>query len=134
MSFHAAERHYRGSTETVLNRVMSSYSTSIRAMIRERQQRSSPKIAPSIREKTVLVAMKHTPGNSRLLNAPKKISMLRDLCKSMGFDPIESSDARKTSCHTYLNARSSISQATALQTNMIHLKPVCFLRIGRRIR
>lgn len=58
-------------------------------MIRGRQQCSAPKIAPILSEKAVLVAMEHTPGSSRLLNAPKEISMLHGLCKSMGFNPIE---------------------------------------------
>ena len=95
MPLHAAGRHHHGSTETVLDRTMSSYSTSIRAMIRGRQRRSGPKTAPFLGEKAVLVAMEHTPERSRLFNAPKEISMLHGLCKSMGFDPVEPQRRKK---------------------------------------
>ena len=89
MPLHAAGRHYHGSRETVLDRTLSSYSTSIRAIIRGRQHHPGPRTAPVSGGKAVLIAMEHTPGNSRLLNAPKEISVLHGLCKCMGYDPIE---------------------------------------------
>ena len=89
MPLHAAGRHHHGSTETVVDRAISSYSTSIRAMIRGRQQRSGGKIVPFHSKKAVLVGMEHTPEYSRLFNAPREISMLHGLCKSMGLDPTE---------------------------------------------
>jgi tetratricopeptide (TPR) repeat protein len=89
MPLHAAGHHCQGSTETVLDRAMSSYSSSIRAIIHGRQRHAGLESAPSVREKALLVAMEHTPGESRLRYATEEISMLRGLCKSMEFDPIE---------------------------------------------
>jgi tetratricopeptide (TPR) repeat protein len=82
---HAAGRHISGSDETVLDRVMSSYSTSIKAIIQGRRRR----IAPSAPAQALLVAMQDTPEHSRLPFAVKEIAMLHDLCRLMGFNPIE---------------------------------------------
>ncbi|KAH6696609.1 CHAT domain-containing protein [Leptodontidium sp. MPI-SDFR-AT-0119] len=82
---HAAGRHSSGSNETVLDRVMSSYSPSIKAIIQGRRRR----IAPSTPAQALLVAMQDTPENSRLPFAVKEIAMLRDLCGQMGCNPVE---------------------------------------------
>lgn len=79
---HAAGRHADGSCNTVLDRAISSYSSSVRALIYSRQKHSNPK--PSARpEKVVLVSMQHTPGQRPLLYALKEIQQLEDICKSM---------------------------------------------------
>ena len=59
---HAAGRHTKGSSFTVLDRVMSSYSSSVKAIIHSRQR----KIIRSTTPQALLVAMEHTPGNSSL--------------------------------------------------------------------
>lgn len=91
MPLHAAGHHYPGSTETVLDRAISSYSSSIRAIIYGRRRRSdlSIKSASSVQDKALLVAMERTPGNSKLLHAKEEILALRSLCKTIDFDPIE---------------------------------------------
>jgi hypothetical protein len=58
---HAAGFHTKGSTETVLDRVMSSYSSSIKAIVYGRQH-SVRRPAESTSEQALLVAMKDTPG------------------------------------------------------------------------
>ena len=74
---HAAGRHTQGS-ETVLDRVMSSYGSSVKAIIRNHQRPYSP----SSSVQTLLVAMEHTPGNSRLPFAKEEVVMLHGLCDS----------------------------------------------------
>ncbi|VUC35738.1 unnamed protein product [Clonostachys rosea] len=77
---HAAGNHVPGSTDTVLDRVVSSYSSSIKAIIQSRANRSS--IADSTNnakpEKAVLVATKD------LLGAPKEVDDLHRICESIG--------------------------------------------------
>jgi tetratricopeptide (TPR) repeat protein len=82
---HAAGRHRSGSAETVLDRVMSSYSPSIKAIIHGRRRR----ITPSAPAQALLVAMQDTPEHSKLPFAVKEVAMLHDLCRLMGFNPIE---------------------------------------------
>ena len=89
MPLHAAGRHYHGSTETVLDRALSSYSSSIRALIHARRRDSSLELAPRIREKTLLVAMEVTPGHSELRYASQEISTVRSVCKALEIEPVE---------------------------------------------
>ena len=87
---HAARRHTEGSSETVLDRVISSYSSSIKAIINGRHQRCNPGGTLSTPARALLVAMEHTPGSSRLPFAMVEVAMLHDLCCSMGLESIES--------------------------------------------
>ncbi|KAF7174243.1 hypothetical protein CNMCM6106_008368 [Aspergillus hiratsukae] len=82
---HAAGRHAKGSAETVLDRVMSSYSSSVKAIIHGRRRRLTQ--APSAQ--ALLVAMEQTSGHSSLPFATQEVAMLHSLCKSMKFNPIE---------------------------------------------
>jgi CHAT domain-containing protein len=82
---HAAGRYTKNSSESVLDRVMSSYSSSIKHIIYGRRR----SILPSTSIQVLLVAMEHTPGYSKLHFATKEIELLYDLCKSMAFNPIK---------------------------------------------
>ncbi|KAF9771379.1 hypothetical protein IL306_010984 [Fusarium sp. DS 682] len=82
---HAAGYHMDGSGRTVIDRVMSSYSSSLSAITEGpvQHREGSP-------TKAVLVAMQDTPGTtSRLPHAPKELSIVRKLCKSMKLDTLE---------------------------------------------
>ncbi|KAF4630752.1 hypothetical protein G7Y89_g7384 [Cudoniella acicularis] len=83
---HAAGRHFEGSTETVLDRVMSSYSSSVKAIIRGRLH---PLPSSSPRNKALVVAMKHTPGRTVLPFVAEEVEKVYNLCKSMSLEPIE---------------------------------------------
>ncbi|KAM5362077.1 hypothetical protein ACJZ2D_012744 [Fusarium nematophilum] len=83
---HAAGYHYRGSSKTVLDRVMSSYSSSIKALI---QCRRRPIIPPGSATKALLLALEQTPGFSSLPFAGKEVSLLRGLCESMGVGVVQ---------------------------------------------
>lgn len=84
---HAAGYHSKPSTEAVLDRVMSSYSSSIRASIHGRRRRHRG--LQSTPTQALLIAMENTPEHSRLPSTTKEISMLHRLCESMGLQPVE---------------------------------------------
>ncbi|KAH7131135.1 hypothetical protein EDB81DRAFT_906012 [Dactylonectria macrodidyma] len=83
---HAAGLYRKGGHDTVVDRAMSSYSASVKAIIHGRRQR----IASSTPAQALLVALKDTPGASTPLPfAVKEIKELRQLCESMRIQPIE---------------------------------------------
>ncbi|KAH6869055.1 CHAT domain-containing protein [Thelonectria olida] len=82
---HAAGLHAKGSSETVIDRVISSYHTSVQAIIRNRKRLPSP----GTPHHAVLVAMENTPGNSPLPFASKEITTVRGLCESMSLNAVE---------------------------------------------
>ncbi|CAH0051566.1 unnamed protein product [Clonostachys solani] len=83
---HAAGRHEESSGNTVLDRVISSYSPSIKAIIngRRRSDQTATQMGSSL-----LVSMEHTPGYSNLPYATDEIAMLHDLHKSFALNPLE---------------------------------------------
>ncbi|QKD60526.2 CHAT domain-containing protein [Fusarium oxysporum Fo47] len=85
---HAAGRHYKGSRDTVIDRAMSSYSSSVRAIIRTRS-RAGLKPFPLGNERAVLTSMERTPGYNALPSAGREISQLRPICESKGFEVVE---------------------------------------------
>ncbi|KAM0281388.1 hypothetical protein ACHAO9_010760 [Fusarium lateritium] len=85
---HAAGRHFKGSSETVIDRAVSSYSSSIKAIIRSRG-RATLRAVPSGLDRAVLVSMDTTPGSSSLPSAGREVKLLRDICKSKGFETVE---------------------------------------------
>ena len=82
---HAAGDHSRGSCNTVLDRVISSYSSSIRALIQSQQRHLRVKVAPEV-NKAVLVGMEMTPDHNHLRHVPEEIAKLNRLCRSMQLD------------------------------------------------
>ena len=82
---HAAGYHSCGSCNTVLDRVISSYSSSIRALIQSHQRRLRVKVAPEV-SKAVLVGMEVTPHHNHLRHVPEEIAKLSSLCQSMKLD------------------------------------------------
>ncbi|KAL4742973.1 CHAT domain-containing protein [Aspergillus similis] len=79
---HAAGYHRKGTSETVLDRVMSSYSLSVRAVIQGRQYPTRPVFSGP----TVLVAIE----NSGLPFAKQEIEQLQELCESRKLNTIRS--------------------------------------------
>jgi len=83
---HAAGYHARCSFETVIDRVISSYSSSIKAIIYCRQHR----LPPSNSNKSLLIAMSDTPRMAaRLKFAAREVAAVRSLCKSTALEPVE---------------------------------------------
>jgi hypothetical protein len=83
---HASGYHDRDSSETVLDRVMSSYSSSIKAIVRGRRNLDSSCSVPA---KVLLVGMEHTPGSCSLPFVRREVAMLHDISKSLQFELIE---------------------------------------------
>ncbi|OTA93381.1 hypothetical protein M434DRAFT_395645 [Hypoxylon sp. CO27-5] len=84
---HAAGYH-KISNKSVLDRVMSSYSPSIKAIVHGRNRlRNRNDARPS---QALLVAMQDTPGmRAQLPFAAKEVQVLRELCKNMALKPVE---------------------------------------------
>ncbi|CAG9978641.1 unnamed protein product [Clonostachys byssicola] len=78
---HAAGYHVEDPARTVIDRVVSSYSSSITALIYGRRRLTQPSFPSG---KAVLVAMENTPHLSRLPYASEEINNLTNLCTSMG--------------------------------------------------
>ncbi|KAK4031956.1 CHAT domain-containing protein [Parachaetomium inaequale] len=90
LPLHAAGRHTQRLGETVLDRVMSSYASSVKALLYGRRQQGGSSIE-SKSNRALLVAMRQTPGltkNGILPFAWDEVEMLNRLCPSLGVDPI----------------------------------------------
>ena len=80
---HAAGYHTDGSSSTVLDRVISSYSSSVKALIHSRQMSSETSARQSSEEKVILLGMETTPGQKSLPFASHEVTKLAKLCKDM---------------------------------------------------
>jgi CHAT domain-containing protein len=88
LPLHAAGYHTRQTGETVIDRVMSSYSSSLEAIIRGR--RSNRELSTDKQNvRSLLVMMDKTPGKSSLPYASLEIDVLRRLFRDASFDPVE---------------------------------------------
>lgn len=86
LPLHAAGCYGSGRGETVLDRVMSSYASSIRALQHGRQNSAN-----LVSKQALLVAMSTTPDLQRdgaLPFASDEISILKDLCPSLDMTPV----------------------------------------------
>ncbi|KAL9563512.1 hypothetical protein ACKAV7_012180 [Fusarium commune] len=81
---HAAGRHGGGSFETVLDRVMSSYGSSVKAIIHARQR----PLVISSSTRALLVAMDNTPESLALPFASKELEVLLGIFKSMAINAV----------------------------------------------
>ncbi|RYP19528.1 hypothetical protein DL767_009626 [Monosporascus sp. MG133] len=82
---HAAGDHLSRGSDTALDRVVSSYSSSIRAIMHSRQQ---PYQEAAENQDVVLVAMKDTPGLGQLPFARQEIDAVQAICQSMRLQSI----------------------------------------------
>ncbi|CVK90572.1 hypothetical protein FPRO06_05114 [Fusarium proliferatum] len=76
----AAGYHRKRTKETTLDRVVSSYASSVKAMIQARRRRTPTRET----NKAVLVAMETTPTLSRLAFANQELEAVKDVCSSIG--------------------------------------------------
>jgi tetratricopeptide (TPR) repeat protein len=91
LPLHAAGLHNRGSTETVVDRVISSYSSSVKALMYGRRHSVQNPVGP-VPKHALLVAMRETPGlsfNSVLPFAEDEVAMLKQLCLSLQLETVE---------------------------------------------
>ncbi|KAI5458933.1 glycosyl hydrolase family 61-domain-containing protein [Mariannaea sp. PMI_226] len=82
---HAAGYHHKGMGKTVLDRTISSYSSSIKTLIHTHRRRfdSTSAISPRSTPKALLIAMEKTPGYASLPFAGKEASIIGGLLESM---------------------------------------------------
>lgn len=86
--FHASGLHKQLDGQTVMDRAVSSYSPSIKALIQGRRRRPAQTtfITPP---KALMVAIDHTPGQLPLPYASQEVASLRRLCDTMSLAVIE---------------------------------------------
>lgn len=85
---HAAGYHSRAGSETVLDRVISSYNSSIKAIIHGRRRREPE--TQSATTRALLVAMRETPRITNSLPfAFTEVKEVRAICESMGINAVE---------------------------------------------
>ena len=89
LPFHAAGRHSEGSFDTVLDRVISSYSPSIKALIHGRRNREV-RVHEQVTGNALLI---NVPG-SGLPFAKDEVEMLANLCSSMELNPVKPASQR----------------------------------------
>ncbi|ORY12054.1 CHAT domain-domain-containing protein [Clohesyomyces aquaticus] len=84
---HAAGLHLSRPFHSVIDRALSSYTSSIKALLEARQRKVQPRIRPI----AVLIAMKDTPGSSwgPLDFATDEINMVRKLCPGLCLQVVE---------------------------------------------
>ncbi|PMD64851.1 uncharacterized protein K444DRAFT_554208 [Hyaloscypha bicolor E] len=91
---HAAGYHGKRSYKTVIDRVMSSYSCSIKVVISGRRRRICT-TSPSTPGQALLVAMSQTSGYNTLRYSTDEVANVRDICKSMSLKTIDFQNPHK---------------------------------------
>lgn len=86
LPLHAARYHTKHSGETALDRVMSSYSSSLKSLLAGRRQRMPQFDSGPIN--ALLVSMKSTPNRSSLRYAELEVRMVEKLCPALNATPI----------------------------------------------
>jgi hypothetical protein len=84
---HAAGKHTEGRFESTLDRVMSSYSSSLKTLINGRSSLLQNSARPALKH-ALLVAMQHTIGAHSLKFTEKEIEMLADLAPSLNLKTV----------------------------------------------
>ncbi|KAI1291225.1 CHAT domain-containing protein [Xylaria venustula] len=90
LRLHAAGYHTNGSSETVLDRVMSSYASTVKVLIHGRQLHLREPVRP-VSDHALLVAMHKTPNlpaNGSLPFTIDEVEMVKGLCPSLQLQPI----------------------------------------------
>lgn len=89
LPLHAAGDYREQSFNSVLDRVMSSYALSVKALIHGRQAAAHQSSQHS--DRAILIPMKQTPGldfNGHRPFAEDEVDMLKDMCKPLGLQPV----------------------------------------------
>jgi tetratricopeptide (TPR) repeat protein len=98
---HAAGK-YDGSTETVMDCVVSSYSSSLKAFMASKKQRTSG--LRSGKERAFLVGMDQTPGQRPLPFVSREIEELSKFCHSVNLEVVQMSRPQQSDVMTQLSA------------------------------
>ena len=124
LHIHAAGYHGNWSSKNELDRVMSSYTSSIKALVHGRQNKTQQELTASIGtgssrkgkstnqgacpHHALLVAMPDTPGTlTGLPNTSKEVNMVEEICKSINIQPIRPPTRRSEVLRICAAAKSS---------------------------
>ncbi|KAG5806095.1 hypothetical protein H9Q74_006025 [Fusarium xylarioides] len=88
---HASGRHRDRSGKTVMDRVLSSYSPSLKALIHGRRQREIA-TGPS---HALMIDVEHTNGHPRLPQARAEIKVVGEICESMAIRPVSGGQSKQ---------------------------------------
>ncbi|KAH6984213.1 CHAT domain-containing protein [Ilyonectria sp. MPI-CAGE-AT-0026] len=81
---HAAGHHLRRTGETAIDRVVSSYASSVKAIMHSRRQPQQAPTAAGESRDIVVVAMRNTPKLEPLKHASNEVDAVVAVCESMG--------------------------------------------------
>ncbi|CCT76202.1 uncharacterized protein FFUJ_14165 [Fusarium fujikuroi IMI 58289] len=95
---HAAGYHLRKTGETVMDRAISSYSSSVKTLILSRRVPIKKPTPP----KALLVAIESTPGCAPLPFARQEVEAIRGICSCMDLNIIEPENKRKADIKPHL--------------------------------
>ncbi|KAJ4007465.1 hypothetical protein NW752_007552 [Fusarium irregulare] len=95
---HAAGYHLRDTRDTVFDRAISSYSSSIRAMLLT----NDTPLHESSRRKALLISAENGDPSLYLPSASREISVIKDICDTMGLDVVVDSGRSKSAVKAHL--------------------------------
>lgn len=87
LPMHAAGRHDQGHGETVLDRVISSYASSVKSILYDRKRRVR-NAAGNTPGNAVLISMSNTPGHSMLKFTAPEIAEVKRICPSLNLNAV----------------------------------------------
>lgn len=87
LPMHAAGRHDQGHRETVLDRVISSYASSVKSILYDRK-RGVRNAAANTPGNAVLISMSNTPGHSSLQFTAPEIAEVKRICPALNLNAV----------------------------------------------
>ncbi|KAF9762253.1 hypothetical protein IL306_003488 [Fusarium sp. DS 682] len=88
---HASGRHRERSGNTVMDRVISSYTPSLKALLHGRRHRD----VTVGQAEALLIEMEYTTGQARLPQASAEIKVVSEICESMAIRPVSLSQSKQ---------------------------------------
>lgn len=86
---HAAGKHGQGTDEAVIDRVISSYSTTVKSLIHSRRHSEDQIPNPPTSQHALLTTMAETPNQTSLPFTTQEIAAIQPICKGMSLTPVE---------------------------------------------
>lgn len=130
LPIHAAG-HHNLTSESALDRVVSSYAPSVKSLSYARER--AGKTETTSRDNAILVTMPTTPEKGDLPSAEREVKELTNLFAIAGIDvKVRQNPTRRKSSLSYPSIRSSTLRVMRVLRRAIHLKVVFFLKTGKQ--
>lgn len=127
LPMHAAGRHDQGHGETVLDRVISSYASSVKSILYDRK-RGFRNAAGKTQGNAVLISMSKTPGHSTLQFTAPEIAVVKRICPSLSLNAVTPVVLRKddvlrhlSQCETFHFAGHGMSDPSEPSKSSLYL-------------